>query len=77
LLELSQYHWNFSTDFYTMVDDARSQFANGFFMEVFIIAAWLIWKQINNLIFNRNMPTFQLWCSSFFEEARLQAHRMG
>jgi hypothetical protein len=60
-----------------MMDDARRQFANDFFMEVFIIASWLIWKQRNNLIFNKSRPTFQLWRSGFFEEARLQAHRMG
>jgi hypothetical protein len=52
-------HWNFNTDFYSMMDEARSQFTNGFFMEAFIIAAWLIWKQSDNLIFNRVRPTFQ------------------
>jgi hypothetical protein len=60
-----------------MMDEARNQFANDFFMEVFILAAWLIWKQRNNLIFNKIRPTFQSWRSGFLEEARLQALRMG
>jgi hypothetical protein len=59
--------WNYNTDFYTMMDEAKSQFGNEF-MEVFMIASWLIWKQRNTLIFNRSRPTFQLWRSGFLEE---------
>jgi hypothetical protein len=32
-------HWNYTTDFYSMMDESRSQFPHKFFMEVFIIAA--------------------------------------
>jgi hypothetical protein len=60
-----------------MMDEARNQFANNYFMVVFILAAWLIWKQRNNLIFNKRRPTFQNWRLGFLEEARLQALRMG
>jgi hypothetical protein len=70
-------HWNFTTDFYTMMDGAKSQFTHNFFMEVFIIAAWLIWKQRNNFIFNKVRPSFQGCKSGFLDEARLQAHRMS
>jgi hypothetical protein len=70
-------HWNFTTDFYNMMDEAKSQFTHKFFMEVFIIATWLIWKQRNNFIFNKVRPGFQGWKSGFLDEARLQAYRMS
>jgi hypothetical protein len=60
-----------------MMDDARRQFISNFFMEVFMLAAWLIWKQRNDFIFNRGRPTFQQWKIGFLKEAFLQAHRMN
>jgi hypothetical protein len=48
-----------------------------FFMEIFIVAAWLIWKQRNNLIFNKVRPSLEGWESGFLDEARLQAHGMS
>jgi hypothetical protein len=60
-----------------MMDEAKSQFGKKFFMEVFIIVSWLIWKQRNNLIFNRGRPTFRQWWLGFLKETYLQAHRMG
>jgi hypothetical protein len=68
--------WNFGLDFYPMMDEAKHQFGNEFFMETFMIAAWLIWKQRNAFIFNRGIPSFQNWKQGFLEEASLQAHRM-
>jgi hypothetical protein len=37
-------HLRFDLNFHTMMGEAKSHF-NNFFMEVFIIRAWLIWKQ--------------------------------
>jgi len=45
-------------------------------METFIIAAWHIWKQRNNFIFDRDRPSFSSWKNLFSEEAKLQAFRM-
>ena len=36
----------------------RSFNQSTFFMEIFTIAAWEIWKQRNNFIFNRGRPSF-------------------
>jgi hypothetical protein len=67
--------WNFASDFFQMLIQAKQQFSNPYFMEIFIIAAWQIWKQRNNFIFDRGRPSLDSWKSSFTEEARLQAHR--
>ena len=55
--------------------DSR-QNSNNFFTKTFIIAAWGIWKQRNNFIFEGRRPSLQAWTSQFVEEAALQAHRL-
>jgi hypothetical protein len=69
-------NWNFSLDFYTMMDVEKHQCTSTFFMETFMLGAWLIWKQRNDYIFNRSRPSFQGWKHGFIEEASLQVHRM-
>jgi hypothetical protein len=46
-------------------------------MEVFIIAAWQIWKQRNNFIFDRGQQSFIGWKKEFRVEALLQANRFS
>jgi hypothetical protein len=70
-------HWNFQSDFFQMMMQSKHQYQNPFFMEIFIIAAWHIWKQRNNFIFDRGRPSFSSWKFSFLDEARLQALRMS
>jgi hypothetical protein len=38
---------------------------------------WLIWKQHNDVIFNRVPTLFQRWKRGFLEEASLQANRLN
>jgi len=59
-----------------MLIQAKQQFSNPYFMEIFTIAAWQIWKQRNNFIFDRGRPSLDSWKFSFSEEARLEAHRI-
>jgi hypothetical protein len=61
-----------------MMEEARSHSNSIFFMEIFIIGASLIWKQRNELIFNRVRPTFRAWKLGFiWGGANLQASRMS
>ena len=69
--------WNLAMDFFHMLLHAKEGFSNPFFMEVFIISAWQIWKQRNNFIFSRGQPSFLAWKTGFIDEARLQAHRIS
>jgi hypothetical protein len=69
--------WRFDFDFHSMMEEASTQFHCKFFMLVFIIGAWLIWKQSNDWVFNRARPSFQGWKVGFIKEAHLQAVRMS
>jgi len=69
-------HWNLGADFFQMITQAKQQFSSTFFMEIFIIGAWQIWKPRNNFIFDRGCPSLVSWKQIFVEEARLQAHRL-
>jgi hypothetical protein len=70
------FNWNFNLDFHNMMIEAKQQCPHPFFMETFMVAAWLIWKQRNDLIFNLRNLSFQQWKFGFIEEAHLQAQRM-
>jgi predicted amidophosphoribosyltransferase len=65
--------WNYNLPFHAMIEEAKDQCTHTFFMEFFIIAAWTIWKQRKDLIFNRKLPSFLGWKRSFCNEAYLQA----
>jgi hypothetical protein len=69
-------NWRFDLDFHPMLEEAKQKSNNSFFMETFIIGAWLVWKQRNDFIFNRGNPSFQNWKHGFLEEAKLQADRL-
>jgi hypothetical protein len=40
-------------------------FGQPFFMEIFMIGAWCIWKQRNDVIFDRNVPCLSAWKVAF------------
>jgi hypothetical protein len=68
--------WQLNVPFFQMMESARYDFNHTFFMEVFIIAAWHIWKQRNNLIFENCQASIASWKRIFKEECTLQAQRM-
>jgi hypothetical protein len=68
--------WDFNLPFHAMMEKAKQQFNSNFFIETFMLGAWLIWKQKNNTIFKRGRATFQGWRFDFIEEAMVQANRM-
>jgi hypothetical protein len=49
-----------------MMELARNDFNHAFFMEVFIIATWQIWKQRNGLIFEK-CPTKSQYVGKKFQ----------
>jgi hypothetical protein len=63
--------WQFGTPFFQMMERARSDSNNNFFMETFIIAAWQTWKQRNGLIFDNCPSNISLWKRNFKAEFKL------
>ena len=47
-----------------------------FFMDLFMIAAWAIWKERNDYIFNSRPPSIQKWKQLFKTEVNLHLHRL-
>lgn len=79
MLGSSQHHlglWSQALSFFKMMGKARQQHPTPFFMEIFMLGAWLIRKQRNDYIFNWGRPSLQSWKLGFLQEASLQAHRM-
>ena len=68
--------WQYGTPFFQMLEIAKHNFNGTFFMEIFTIAAWQIWKQRNGLIFENCSVSFGRWKSNFVDECQNQAHRM-
>jgi hypothetical protein len=53
-------HWDHSLYFFNTIIRTKQECTHPFFIEIFSIAAWEIWKQRNNKIF-RNMPLGLCW----------------
>ena len=60
-----------------MIEGSRKQASLPLFMEIFLIAAWELWKIRNRMVFDGVQATFSTWLRSFKDEAALQAHRLG
>jgi hypothetical protein len=58
--------WNYELYFFDTIKKAKRDCQHDFFMEVFTIAAWEIWKQRNDQIFRDTDPSFQSWRTNFF-----------
>jgi hypothetical protein len=54
---------------------AKIQSTHDFFMDLFLIGAWLIRKMRNDMIFRRLQPSLDRWKNGFFDEVILQANR--
>jgi hypothetical protein len=70
-------HWDHSIAFFNTISLAKDQFSFSFFMEVFSVAAWEIWKQRNAKIFRHTNPDFSAWSRCFKNTLSLQLFRMN
>ena len=67
--------WDHTLDFFQTMIKAQQDFGQPFFMEVFSIAAWEIWKQRNGYIFRNKIPSFQAWKTCFIDTIKWQLLR--
>ena len=69
--------WNTSLDSFNMFIHAKSAYQGPLFLELFTIAAWAIWKERNNLIFNAINPSFDGWKSGVISDLTLLRFRVA
>jgi hypothetical protein len=67
--------WNTHGNRLDFVQNERDIWDKPMFMEIFIIAAWNIWKERNNLFFNKVTPSRDSWLARFKIEFGLLKYR--
>ena len=68
--------WVTEDDLSKRIERSRQMAGLPFFMEIFLIAAWELWKIRNRLVFDSIQATFSRWLQNFKEEASLQSYRL-
>jgi hypothetical protein len=68
--------WSSSNGMTTMFEQAKQSFSGPKFFEVATCALWGIWKQRNNLIFEKVRPSFQAWRAVFKKDLVLITHKV-
>jgi hypothetical protein len=58
------WYWNTSLEFNQMIHTQHSSFSQQGFMELFLLAAWNIWKERNGLIFQGIQPSVTNWLAN-------------
>ena len=69
-------HWDHELNFFETIQKARIEWNTNFFMEVFSIAAWEIWKQRNAKVFRNTPATPQSWKRSFICTVQQHLYRL-
>lgn len=71
-----QIHWQQGNSIELSFMLTKQQLGHPFFTEVVILAAWHIWKERNEAIFQNVLPSFRSWRSKFRHEVTLHLHRV-
>jgi hypothetical protein len=71
------FYWDHNLHFFDTIQKAKQDCHSGFFMEIFSMAAWEIWKQRNKKIFRGSDPTFQSWNDNFLLCTKSQMYRLN
>jgi hypothetical protein len=61
--------WNDHPNIHQKLQAAKLDFAQPYFMEIFMIGAWCLWNETNDLIFNGKPPCLAAWKSAFKAQA--------
>lgn len=69
--------WTVQGSIFQMLTQKRAQLNIPYFMDLFMIAAWTIWKERNDLVFNGKPPSPTAWKQRFVNEVRLHFCRFN
>lgn len=61
-------HWNFNLQPLGMIIQARTDFGNRIFREIFISACWTTWKARNGIVFDNQAATLLAWRAALKED---------
>ena len=67
--------WNSSLEFHQMLHNLRSSLPHQAFMDLFLLAAWNIWKERNSIIFQGIQPSISSWKSNLKSDLNLHLIR--
>jgi hypothetical protein len=67
--------WDQQGSIFEMLQHQRVNFGGPYFMDLFMIAAWCIWKERNDFIFNHKAP-MESWKQRFKSEVKLHLFRL-
>lgn len=67
--------WPASVDHFEIMHAGKRAWQGPMFMEVFIVAAWGIWKERNDKLFRGIPPSLHSWKARFKEDFGLLVHR--
>jgi hypothetical protein len=67
--------WQAQGSFLDVMAAGRSSWGKPLFMEIFMLAAWNIWKLSNNMVFQGIEPELAVWNEKFGSDAKLLIHR--
>jgi hypothetical protein len=68
--------WNQDLPIWDKVVQARNSFRGPCFMEIFVSAAWNIWKERNDFIFKLQQPSRRRWKVRFQNDLLLHQYRV-
>jgi hypothetical protein len=71
-----QVEWEPGDTFEEIFFVAWKKFNKPFFSKVVMLAAWHIWKQRNEAIFQNILPSFRQWRRCFILDISLHKHRV-
>lgn len=71
-----QIYWEPGDGFEQVFIRAGRAFNKPFFTDIVILAAWHIWKQRNEAIFQNVLPSFRSWRRNFIHDATMHEHRV-
>jgi hypothetical protein len=67
--------WHSADDRRTIIQKGKEQWQKPMFMEIFLISAWNIWKERNNLYFKGLNPRVETWKQRVKADLLLLVHR--
>lgn len=65
-----------TSDVELKVERTRINFNSAFYMNVFVVATWQIWKQRSDELFKNIIPNILSWKSLFMSNLTLHVHRV-